>query len=63
MSSYLESVLKYSSVCGWKHTLARMVGSYDNTCRANWEEKKDGMDPNEKVDEFDMKERLGGWWW
>ncbi len=64
MSPYFEDALKYNHVSVWRTTLEKMRLAFAAAApevRAN--ERMDEADLNEKPDEMDWKERVGGFWW
>ena len=65
MVQYLENVLKFDHVSGWKYGLERLMLFFAAAPGVHSEKKADGVDCNEKTKarEADMKERLGGWRW
>jgi hypothetical protein len=65
MVQYLENVLKYDRVSGWKSGLERLRMFFDAAPGVQSKKKADAVHSDEKTKtwEEDMKERLGGWWW
>jgi hypothetical protein len=63
MVQYLENVLRYNRVSGWKSGLERVRMFFDATPSAYSKEKADGVDCNEDTKTWreDMEEKLGGW--
>ena len=58
MVHYLEGVLKYNYVSGWKHTLEKLRVFFDTASMVDRKEKTSEVDWK-----VDFKEKIGGWWW
>ncbi len=63
MNSYFEDALKYNRVSVWRNVLERMKLSFGGAAEVHASEKMNEADLDEKPDEMDWKERVGGFWW
>ncbi len=63
MSSYFEEALKCNRVSVWRNALERMRLSFGAATEVHARERTEESDLNEKPDEMDWKERVGGFWW
>ncbi len=64
MDPYIGDALKYNHVSVWRNTLERMRLAFGATApEVRAKQRMEETDLNEKPDEMDWKERVGGFWW